>query len=59
MPHATVFPLTSVIVMRVLLKVELMWTMPVATFFFARRFCCLPLSPCVWFGLAMRQAFLF
>jgi hypothetical protein len=43
--HATVLPLTSVIVMRVLLKVELMWTMPVATFFLTRRFC-LPLSLC-------------
>jgi len=32
--HATVFPLTSVMVTTVLLNVDWMWAIPVATFFF-------------------------
>src|SRR5512140_2907166 len=36
--HAITFPETSQIVIIVLLKVEAMWTMPAATFFFTRFF---------------------
>jgi hypothetical protein len=43
--HATVFPLTSVIVTTVLLKVDWMCAMPVATFFLTFFFAALGFGP--------------
>src|SRR6185369_6332520 len=42
--HATVLPLTSVIVTTVLLNVDWIWAMPVATFFLTFFFAGLPLT---------------
>jgi len=43
--HATVLPFTSVIVTTVLLKVDWMWAIPVATFFFTLFFWALGFGP--------------
>src|SRR5579871_3933577 len=43
--HATVFPFTSVIVTTVLLNVDWIWAMPVATFFLTRFFAAFCFGP--------------